>query len=289
MNSRGRGRKRKKPNNFGNTKRNSEPVSPEVKEYLDAVKYVYNKINKNSDLLWSHDGDLVKPKRRSTKRRSKDIESDTNKRKRDQADDVNSSEEEEPNWQKNSNAQIGYGEITKGAMQKFLTILQNIDKYFKSDHEPYLVGSKEEYCLTKDSTFIDIGSGFGKPVFHAALQVGCYSKGVEIVPARVSFCIDFIYEYEEDHKDKITAELKRLQKEGVEDLSSLMTPTKSPSKRSGFKKICNPLASDYTDLNFVEGNKGDEEKKGNFCSFQTFYLNLSSISYKFIYRVRRRK
>jgi hypothetical protein len=40
------------------------------------------------------------------------------------------------------------------------------------------------------SSFLDIGSGFGKPVFHAALQTGCPSIGVEIVPARVTFCED---------------------------------------------------------------------------------------------------
>jgi len=27
----------------------------------------------------------------------------------------------------------------------------------------------EEYNLTSESTFLDIGSGFGKPVFHASL------------------------------------------------------------------------------------------------------------------------
>lgn len=44
-----------------------------------------------------------------------------------------------------------------------------------------------------ESTFLDIGSGFGKPVFHAAMQTGCPSIGVEIVPARVSFCQDQKY------------------------------------------------------------------------------------------------
>jgi len=39
----------------------------------------------------------------------------------------------------------------------------------------------------KDSTFLDIGSGFGKPVFHSAIQTSCESIGVEIVPARVNF------------------------------------------------------------------------------------------------------
>ena len=39
-----------------------------------------------------------------------------------------------------------------------------------------------------NSNFLDIGSGFGKPVFHAAMQTSCHSKGVEVVPVRVSFC-----------------------------------------------------------------------------------------------------
>jgi hypothetical protein len=76
------------------------------------------------------------------------------------------------NWKTDSTAQIGYGEITKGAMVKFFNMLQNIDKMFKPEHEEFMKYKKEEYCLTADDTFIDIGSGFGKPVFHAAMQVG---------------------------------------------------------------------------------------------------------------------
>jgi hypothetical protein len=48
----------------------------------------------------------------------------------------------------------------------------------------------EEYNLTHTSTFLDIGSGFGKPVFHASMQAYCRSKGVEVVPARVIFSMD---------------------------------------------------------------------------------------------------
>ena len=47
-----------------------------------------------------------------------------------------------------------------------------------------------DMAAAKESTFIDIGSGFGKPVFHSAIQTGCESIGVEIVPARVSFTMD---------------------------------------------------------------------------------------------------
>jgi tRNA G46 methylase TrmB len=38
---------------------------------------------------------------------------------------------------------------------------------------------------------LDIGSGFGKPNFHVALQVyPKYSLGIEVVPARVIYCMD---------------------------------------------------------------------------------------------------
>ena len=50
--------------------------------------------------------------------------------------------------------------------------------------------SLDEFNMSAEncSTFLDIGSGFGKPVFHAAMQTGCFSKGVEVVPARVAAC-----------------------------------------------------------------------------------------------------
>jgi cyclopropane fatty-acyl-phospholipid synthase-like methyltransferase len=50
---------------------------------------------------------------------------------------------------------------------------------------------------------LDIGSGFGKPVFHAAIQIGCSSIGVEVVPARVEYCMDFFYRMEERYKEKL--------------------------------------------------------------------------------------
>lgn len=191
-----------------------------------------NKINTQSILLWSHDNELVKPKRRSIKSSSKDEEDkkDLKATKRSTRTSAEA-DKEDYDWQRDSTAQIGYGEITKGAMQKFLTILQNIDSYFTPEQEEELAFSKEEYRLTKDSAFIDIGSGFGKPVFHAAMQVGCYSKGIEIVPARVTFCIDFIYEYEEANKAKLNSALQKLQAEGSEEISRWVMPSKSPRKK----------------------------------------------------------
>ena len=57
----------------------------------------------------------------------------------------------------------------------------------------------EEYnmALERNSTFIDIGSGFVKPVFHSAMQTGCPSYGVEIVPARVAYSTTQKYDFAE--------------------------------------------------------------------------------------------
>ena len=47
----------------------------------------------------------------------------------------------------------------------------------------------EDYnMVTRKSTFLDIGSGFGKPNFHVALQLHPKeSIGVEVLQARVIY------------------------------------------------------------------------------------------------------
>jgi hypothetical protein len=182
----GSGNKLKKKAKGGIGKRvreSSDSSNPDTKAFLDELRYVYHKIDKESNCLWSHDGELVKPKRRSLKRASKPQKDAKNSKNNDDTNIDSDSDD----WQAKSNAQIGYGEITKGAMQNFFSILQIVDKYFKPEHDLYLKYNKERYRLTEHDTFIDIGSGFGKPVYHAAMQVGCISKGVEIVPARVTY------------------------------------------------------------------------------------------------------
>lgn len=46
-------------------------------------------------------------------------------------------------------------------------------------------GNLSSYNLCSESRFLDIGSGFGKPVFHLAHQIGCDSQGIEVLPFRV--------------------------------------------------------------------------------------------------------
>jgi tRNA G46 methylase TrmB len=86
-----------------------------------------------------------------------------------------------------------------------LSYFQNIDQSIK-DHckkEGFdfkkLPFKPDDYnFVSQKSTFLDIGSGFGKPNFHAALQVfPKESIGVEVVEARVSYSIDQRYKFEE--------------------------------------------------------------------------------------------
>ena len=51
-----------------------------------------------------------------------------------------------------------------------------------------------DYILTKDSYFLDIGSGFGKPVFHAAMQT-CNEYALMIQTALVLVQRLFLQEY----------------------------------------------------------------------------------------------
>ena len=85
-------------------------------------------------------------------------------------------------------------------MVKLFNLLQNISNVIKAyckiekDISNILICTPEDYNISKHSFFLDIGSMYGKTVFHAAFQVGCESKGIEAMPSRVEFCIDFYYE-----------------------------------------------------------------------------------------------
>ena len=60
-----------------------------------------------------------------------------------------------------------------------------------------------EYNMTKQngSTFLDIGSGFGKPVFHAAMQTGCWSLGIEILSARVGAAMSLKWDFHDQYRE----------------------------------------------------------------------------------------
>lgn len=79
-------------------------------------------------------------------------------------------------------------------MTKMFNLFQNISILLQHLFPGASVSLLQTYNMNCDSLFLDIGSGFGKPNFHAAMQVGCISKGIEVVPARVEFCKDFFFE-----------------------------------------------------------------------------------------------
>ena len=219
-----------------------EDAEQVLSDYNNELRDVYRQIDRSSSLLWSHDNGLHRPRRRNTK---KEIETN---------DDYK--------WRNESKAQFGYGEITKGALQEFLSILQNVDKLFRLEDEEYMTGSKQSYNLTSSSTFIDIGSGFGKPVFHAAMQVGWASRGIEIVPARVEFWVDFTFDYQDKNKTRIETYEKYAQSQQAKLSKGTLTPSKAkrrPKPVEGFV-YHNGLDTDEYDGLYAEINKTKEDK-----------------------------
>ena len=64
-------------------------------------------------------------------------------------------------------------------------------------------------CGKNGSSFLDIGSGFGKPNFHAAMQANCKSRGLEVVPARVCASMDLKFEFEDYYSKKADKSARR--------------------------------------------------------------------------------
>lgn len=142
------------------------------KLFLRRLKYLYKKIDESSHLLWNHENSLGVKKRRS------EIQTEDNQLK----------------WKDRDTTQTGYGEITMGSMTNMFNLFQNVSLILHDYHPEVSHNIIKEYDLSDKSAFLDIGSGFGKPNFHAALQTGCISKGIEVVPARAEYCIDFFWE-----------------------------------------------------------------------------------------------
>lgn len=86
------------------------------------------------------------------------------------------------------------------------------------------------------STFLDIGSGFGKPNFHCALQVfPKESLGIEIVPARVMSSIDHMYNYEDKYNRQKKRDEERGKPEQPKDINGFPLPlTAETSNQNSF-------------------------------------------------------
>jgi len=229
------------------------------KMFQKKLKQLYKRIDSCSSLLWSHDNHI------------------TGKRLRSE----NDQEDNKLNWKNRETTQTGYGEIALGSMTSLLNLFQNISKLIEynshksHEFESLLIYGPEEYNMTQDSAFLDIGSGFGKPVFHSALQVGCYSKGVEVVPARVEFCLDFFYEYLNEKnffgeiEEKFLAELNNHNNydENEHNINNCnIGKSKSASFNSGTVDIKNSYNDNGNDidLDIDNGTNRDSTDKSHF-------------------------
>lgn len=83
-------------------------------------------------------------------------------------------------------------------MTKLLSVFQNAGTLMAEKGIARTYGlNADVYNMTpaNQSTFIDIGSGFGLPVFHSAIQTHCKSYGVEIVVTRVTYAEDMKWNF----------------------------------------------------------------------------------------------
>jgi SAM-dependent methyltransferase len=153
---------------------NKSEKSKETTLFHSNIRRLYKLIDKSSCLLWNHNNHITIGKKRQF--------------------------DSEENFFNIETTQLGYGEISIASMTQLFNFLMNIDTYLSQEDESLV----ESYNLTKDSYFLDIGSGFGKPVFHCAYQVGCICQGIEVVPARVEFCVDFYFGFSDGRNDLST-------------------------------------------------------------------------------------
>ena len=160
--------------NIQNEDNNNNEKTKEINTFQGNIHKLYKLIDKSSCLLWNHNNHITIGKKRQF--------------------------DSEENFFNIETTQLGYGEISIASMTQLFNFLMNIDTYLTQEDESLV----ESYNLTKDSYFLDIGSGFGKPVFHCAYQVGCICQGIEVVPARVEFCVDFYFGFSDGRNDLST-------------------------------------------------------------------------------------
>jgi len=189
--------------------RNSVPSATIVID--PAVKSIYRYVDKKTYLNWGLTSDWLVSgprERRSVKLYTEDESQKSVKFSRN-CDFETDSEDD-------NSASEGYGEMTAGSIEKLFIFLRGLDienlvgvelppslstpnKNLKDcihhNHSKYRM-------IPGQSTFIDIGSGYGKVVFHAKISADVSrSVGIEYVPARAQMAVKI-------QKDLIGNEMK---------------------------------------------------------------------------------
>ncbi|CDW80107.1 UNKNOWN [Stylonychia lemnae] len=242
-------------------------------EFEKELKRIYKEIDDLSSLLWSHKDQTQLIQRRDNKQKTRsNITTDV--------------KEENQKWEKDTNAQFGYGEITRGALTNLISVLQRSESMLRIKLTPEQIQKLpfplESYNLTEKSTFLDIGSGFGKPVFHASMQVYCRSKGIEVVPARVAFCIDEKYQILEHNKKKQEKKQRDLEKQ-----NSNSTQKEDNQQESGNQNQVQAKGASEemkTDLN----NVNDNSSMNMMAHQENFEIRLVDSTYSSTYQLNER-
>ena len=184
---------------------NNNEKSKEINMFQGNIHKLYKLIDKSSCLLWNHNNHITIGKKRKF--------------------------DSEENFFNIETTQLGYGEISIASMTQLFNFLMNIDTYLSQEDESLV----DSYNLTKDSYFLDIGSGFGKPVFHCAYQVGCICQGIEVVPARVEFCLDFYFSFSDGRNGLSTEIINKNNNKNKKVYKKKKNAKKKNSNQNGIK------------------------------------------------------
>ena len=230
-----------------NPEENNIEKNKEITKFHSNIRRLYKLIDKSSCLLWNHNNHITIGKKKQF--------------------------DAEENFFNIETTQLGYGEISITSMTQLFNFLMNIDTYLSQEDESLV----ESYNLTKDSYFLDIGSGFGKPVFHCAYQVGCICQGIEVVPARVEFCVDFYFGFSDGRNDLPEKIINRESKSKYVNRKKKKGKKKREngiynSKENIHKKIENVILKKYIDFNQLFKNNS---------SFRYNWFNIYNYGYNF--------
>ena len=227
---------------------NKPEKNKETTLFHSNIRRLYKLIDKYSCLLWNHNNHITIGKKKQF--------------------------DAEENFFNIETTQLGYGEISITSMTQLFNFMMNIDTFLSQEDDTLV----ETYNLTKDSYFLDIGSGFGKPVFHCAYQVGCICQGIEVVPARVEFCVDFYFGFSDGRNDlpeeiacrenknkKVYKKKKKGKKKGENIINNI-------NKENIYKKYENIKLKKYIDFNQLF--------KNSLC-FRYDWFNIYNYGYNF--------
>jgi len=134
---------------------------------LPTITFIYNLINQETQLLFGVDKDILSlPLKRKSRKTNILGASEAKMMSLEDIEDLKYNSNDIP-----FTVSPGYGEITQGGFSKLISYCQK--------------ELPKQLRMTKDSSFVDIGSGYGKCVFHCSLQVQLKaSVGIEYMALR---------------------------------------------------------------------------------------------------------